>query len=90
MKREYPNVFVYPEHLFEHWPREVWIDQDHLYVGYEYFSTRRVARFLASTLGLPAKDEEKIRLPRTSITLPNEVPFWTTPGFGEGWLRVLG
>ena len=87
VKREYPNVFVYPEHLFEHWPREVWIDQDHLYVGYEYFSTRRVARFLASTLGLPAKDEEKIRLPRTSITLPNEVPFWTTPGFGEGWLQ---
>jgi hypothetical protein len=86
VKSEYPNVQVFPERIFEHWPRQIFTGADHLYVGYEYYSSRRLARFLAAALGLPAKEAEQIRLPHSSISVPSEKPVWQNAGFKEGWL----
>jgi hypothetical protein len=86
LKSKYPNVSVYPEHLFEHWPREVFTQAEHLYVGYERYASRRLARFLAAAMGRPSVDtQEEPPLPRTSPLRDGESPVWQSGRIDGEW-----
>jgi hypothetical protein len=87
LKRKYANLYVYPEGLFEHWPREIFTSADHLYVGYERFSSRRLARFVAAALELPSKpvDDTPIPIPSSSLIRANEKPVWENGNLDDRW-----
>jgi hypothetical protein len=87
LKQKYSNLYVYPEGLFEHWPRETFIDADHVYLGYERFNSRRLGRFVAAALGLPTKtvDDTPVPLPSLSLLHQGEKPIWQNSGIDEGW-----
>lgn len=88
LKRKYSNLFVYPEGIFEHWPREIFTGSaDHLYVGYERYSSRRVAHFVAAALGLPSKpvDHTPIPLPALSLLNADEKPVWRNGAIDDKW-----
>jgi hypothetical protein len=87
LKRKYSNLYVYPEGLFEHWPREIFTSADHLYVGYERYSSRRVARFVAAALGLPPKsrDDTPVPLPSLSLVHADEKPVWQNGSIDHKW-----
>ena len=72
LKQKYSNLFVYPEGIFEHWPREIFTGSaDHLYVGYERYSSRRLAHFVAAALGLPSKPADHTPSPCLALSLVN-------------------
>ena len=85
LKQKYSNLFVYPEGLFEHWPYEVFSQREHLYVGYERFSSHRLARFISAALGLPPKVAEDLPLPRASLLRPGERPVWQNGTTEDEW-----
>ena len=76
LKQKYSNLYVYPAGIFEHWPREIFTGADHLYLGYERFSSRRVGRFVADALGLPTTTtgDTPIPLPAPSLLRADEKP----------------
>lgn len=86
LKQKYSNLFVYPEELFEHWPRAVFSTGEHLYVGYERYSSHRLARFIATALGLPHKAVDDVPLPRASLLVAGEKPVWKSSKFDDKWL----
>jgi hypothetical protein len=87
VKQKYSNLYVYPEGIFEHWPREVFTGADHLYLGYEHFSSRRLGRFVAAALGLPAKTtgDIAIPLPLSSLLHADEKPVWQNESIDNKW-----
>lgn len=85
LKQKYSNLFVYPDGLFEHWPRDAFTQAEHLYVGYERFSSHRLARFISAALGLPSKAVEDLPLSRVSLLGPGERPVWQSGSSDDKW-----
>jgi hypothetical protein len=86
LKRKHLNLYVYPEELFEHWPREVFSGADHLYLGYERYSSLRLGRFVAAALGLPSKTTGDVSVPLPSpVVRADEKPVWQNGNIDERW-----
>ena len=92
LKQKYSNLYVYPAGIFEHWPREIFTGADHLYLGYERFSSRRVGRFVADALGLPTTTtgDTPIPLPAPSLLRADEKPAWQNGNIDDGKWRLQG
>jgi hypothetical protein len=86
LKSKYPNLSVYPEELFEHWPRETFSGADHLRVGYERHASQRLGVFLADSLGLPTRSADRPPPPPSppSLIRPAEKP-WIGGRIGDEW-----
>ena len=86
LKRKYSDLYVYPDGLFEHWPHEVFSSADHLYLGYERYSSLRLGRFVAATLGLPSKTTGDVPIPLPfPLVRADEKPVWQNGNIDEEW-----
>jgi hypothetical protein len=87
LKASYSNLYVYPEGLFEHWSHEIFTGADHVRVGYEQFASRRLGRFLADALGVPAQltPQSPPPPPQVPVVRSGEAPIWVNGRIGDDW-----